>query len=309
MQSPHAAERAQQIKVHLALLFVQVTFGSWHVFGKYALRHFQPFALADLRVLGAAPIFLALAFGTGPSKPKKADLGLLALLGLLGVTANQLLFIVGLSHTTATNAGILMPSIPVFTVALGALLGAESLGARRSFGVLVAVGGAFVMLDPARFDLSSDRLIGNLMILGNCLCYALFMVLQRGIVQRMRPIAVIAWAYLFGGLGALLIAGPALFSSDFGAVPALAWWTVAYVIVVPTTINYALITWAIKHTSPAVVATYTTLQPITSAVLAAIFLGESVGVPEAIGFVLIVAGLLIVSRDSSGRRPVEIAHD
>lgn len=295
--------------MHLALLFVQVTFGSWHVFGKFALRYFEPFALADMRVLGATPIFLALAFGTGDSKPAKKDLGLLALLGFLGVTANQLLFIAGLRHTTATNAGILMPSIPVFTVALGAMLGLEKLGKKRALGVAVAVGGAFVMLDPARFELSSGRLVGNLMILGNCLAYALFMVLQRRIVQRMRPIAVIAWAYLFGGLGALIVAGPALLSLDTATIPAIAWWTVVYVVLVPTTINYALITWAIKHTSPAVVATYTTLQPITSAVLAAIFLGESVGWPEAIGFVLIVAGLLIVSRDSRGRSPVEVAHD
>jgi len=232
---------------------------------------------------------------------------LLAALGFLGVTANQLLFIVGLRSTTATNAGILMPSIPVFTAAFGSLLGIEKLGMRRAVGVAVAVSGAFVMLDPARFDVSSDRMFGNLLILGNCLCYALFVVLQRGIVQRMRPIAVVAWAYVFGGLGAVLVAGPSLFSIDTAAIPPLAWWTVIYVIVVPTTLNYALITWAIKHSSPAVVATYTTLQPITADVLAAIFIGESVGLPEAIGFVLIVAGLMIVSREPRGGNAVDQA--
>lgn len=297
------------MRVHLALLFVQVTFGSWHVFGKYALRFFEPMALADLRVLGATPIFLAASFAGGSGLPKKSDLPILIVLGLLGVTMNQLLFIEGLSHTTATNAGILMPSIPVFTVAIGAIFGAEYLGKKRALGVAIAVGGAFVMLDPTRFDLSSGRLIGNLLILGNCLAYSAFMVLQRGIVHRMKPLAVIAWAYTFGGIAALIVAGPALFAMDVASIPAIGWWTVVYVVLVPTTINYALITWAIKHTSPAVVATYTTLQPITSAVLAAIFLEETVGLPEAIGFVLIAGGLFLVSRAPANRRPVEVAHD
>src|SRR5687767_4043319 len=93
------------LTVHLALLLVQLTFGSWHVVGKYALRYFEPFQLADLRVVGAMPLFLSAAFLTGPALPKKGDVPLLIVLGLLGVTANQLLFIAGLGHTTATNAG------------------------------------------------------------------------------------------------------------------------------------------------------------------------------------------------------------
>ena len=49
----------------------------------------------------------------------RATCRILALLGFLGVFANQLLFIHGLEHTTATNASILMPSIPVFAVGGG----------------------------------------------------------------------------------------------------------------------------------------------------------------------------------------------
>jgi len=44
-----------------------------------------------------------------------------------------------LRFTTATNAAILMPSIPVFTVAAAALLGAERLTRRRIVGGLAVV--------------------------------------------------------------------------------------------------------------------------------------------------------------------------
>ncbi len=79
--------------------------------GKLLLEHMPPLALASLRVAGATPLLLLLAWFLERRLPPLRELPVLALLGLLGVTANQLFFIVGLQHTTATNAAILMPSI------------------------------------------------------------------------------------------------------------------------------------------------------------------------------------------------------
>lgn len=309
-------------RVHLSLLFVQVTFGSWHVFGKYVLGHIDPFALAGMRVFGAVPLFFGIAQVLDRRRarsdrarvriaPALGDLPQLALLGLLGVAANQLLFIVGLEHTTATNAGILMPSIPVFTAVFAALFSVERMPLPKLIGVVLAVGGALSMLDPTRFRADDGALFGNLLILSNCLCYALFVVLQERVLVRLPALTVIAWAYLFGGIVVALVTTPTLLGGSYGAVPPLAWWTVLYIVVVPTTLNYALVSWAIKHSSPALVATYTTLQPVTAALLASLFLEESVTEREVLGFLLIVAGLFLVSRaprpgasgESSGHAP------
>ncbi len=79
----------------------------------------------------------------------------LALLGGLGVARNQILFIFGLQHTTATNAAILMTSLPVFAVAAAAALWRSSASARRRLlGIALSVAGALVLVNPLRF---SDR--------------------------------------------------------------------------------------------------------------------------------------------------------
>jgi drug/metabolite transporter (DMT)-like permease len=290
-------------QVHAALSFVQVAFGSWHVFGKYVLHYLHPLVLADLRVLGSVPLLLGLTFMTERALPKKSDLGLLIVLGLLGVFANQLLYIFGLQHTSATNSGILMPSIPVFAAALAVLFRIERISIQKTVGIGLAVAGSIVMLDVGTIDLAKGgaTLFGNLLLLGNCVCYAGFLVLQRSILHRMRPLAVVAWSYLFGGIGVIVVATPQLLSADLSGVPTLVWWAVAYIVLVPTTLTYALVSWAIKWSSPALVATYTTLQPVTAAILAWIFLGERAGGREAIGFVLIVIGLFVVSRAAHSR--------
>lgn len=297
MASPPSAppSPAPALKVHLGLLGAQLAFGGFHVVAKAALRELAPFALAGLRVALASPILLALAWRHDRVIPKGRDLATLALLGGLGVFANQVMFISGLKFTSATNAAILMPSLPVFAVAASALLGVETIGPRRLQGIALSVAGALVLVNPLRFSGGHDAAIGNLLILGNCLAYALFLVLQRPILQRLPWRTVIAYSFFLGGAATLAVAVPALRALDPARVSAGTWWMVAYIVLIASVFAYAANTWAVRRSSPTLVAAYTTVQPLITALLAVLFLHESLGWSEASGFALIAAGLWRVS--------------
>ena len=139
---------------HLALLAVQISFSGLHIVGKVVLEHLPPLAVASLRVLVATPLFLGLAWYVDRKLPPWKSLPQLALLGLLGVFLNQVLFVIGLKYTTATNAAILMSSVPVFAVGVGWLTRIERIGPRRLTGVILAASGAVVLLDPRRFSIA-----------------------------------------------------------------------------------------------------------------------------------------------------------
>jgi drug/metabolite transporter (DMT)-like permease len=260
------------------------------------LAEMHPLALAVLRVGFATPVLLAIAWRRDRVLPARRDLPWLALLGALGVFGNQVLFIWGLSLTTATDAAILMPSIPVFAAGLAVALGLERVGLRRLAGIALAVAGGLVVLDPTRFSLADRAAVGNLLILVNCLFYAGFLVLQRPVLERLPWRTVIAWSFLFGSLGVLAVGGGELAALEPGAVSRGAWLGVAFVLLFPTVLGYLLATWAVRRSSLTLVAAYTTLQPPLSALLAAAFLDERFGVAEEIGFSLIAGGLWLVSR-------------
>ena len=289
-------------RVHLVLLFVQVAFGGFHVIGKAVLSHLDPLAVAGIRVIGATPLLFLMAWWLERALPTLRDLPTLAVLGLLGVFLNQILFIIGLQYTTATNAGILMPSIPVFTAAIAALFGVERLDKGQAVGIALAVAGAMVMLNPFGFAMTRSTMFGNLLIILNCLSYAGYLVLQRPILRRLPPLTVTAWSFLFGGLGVVAVSFSSLLNLSITAVPALVWWGLLYIVLIPTALNYALNTWAVGRSSPSLAAAYIPLQPVAAGLLAALFLGESAGWREAMGFVLIVAGLFLVSRGMNRRR-------
>src|SRR4051812_39380971 len=97
------AERS--LAPHLALLAVQVLFGTWPVVGKIALRYMPTTTLVTVRVVGAA---LALALlqrlAGGNHRISRRDYAWFALFAALGIVGNQLLFVKGLSLTTVVDA-------------------------------------------------------------------------------------------------------------------------------------------------------------------------------------------------------------
>jgi len=117
-------------RIHLALASAQAGFALFPIFGKIALASIPPLAFSALRVVGAVLILDAYRLSREREKIRPSDRKRLLVYGLLGVSFNQILFILGLSLTTAINTTILTATIPVFTLAAAALLGRESLTAR-----------------------------------------------------------------------------------------------------------------------------------------------------------------------------------
>jgi drug/metabolite transporter (DMT)-like permease len=301
--SPPTTTSRPDVRVHAALLFVQLTFGGFSVLGKIVLGVLPPMALAGMRVLFAAPLLMLLALRRERRLPSFRDLGMLAVLGFTGVFINQILFIVGLHHTTAINASILMPSIPVFTVAVAMVTRVERPSARRLVGIGISVIGALTMLDITSFTFSSGTGYGNFLVLLNCLSYAVFLVLARPVLLRLPPLTVIAWTFALGGAGVAVLAAPTLATVSWAAIPSHVWLAVAYILLLPTLVNYLLNTWAIKRSSSSLVAAYTTLQPVAAGVFGVLLLGERITGLEVAGFCMIGAGLGLTSftrtRDTS----------
>lgn len=288
-------------KIALLLLAVQMTFAGYHVSGKLIFRHLSPLDLAGLRVGFATPLLLILAWHKDHTLPRLRDLPVLALLGLLGVCLNQVLFAFGLYRTTATSASILMLAIPVFAVAIGAISGIEHIGWRRQIGIASALFGAVVMLHPTASSMSESAASGNLLIVLNSLCYAGFLVFQRPILRRLPWLTVIAWSFLFGSIGVESLAARDLSHLTSSQFPPEVIALLVYVILLPTVFAYSTNTWGVHRATPIVVAAFVTLQPAATSLLAHFVLGETLNWQDVLGFTLILAGLIRVSL-SSGKR-------
>ena len=292
-------------QIHAALVGAQTGFALFPIFGKLALASIPPFAFAALRVVGAVLILDAFRLFQQRESIQPRDRRRLFLYGLLGVSFNQLLFILGLSQTTAINTTILTATIPVFTLAIAALLGRELMTSRAAVGILLAAGGGWVLLTAQRFSWDSSSFRGVSLLLLNCMSYSLYLVLSRPILAHYRVATFTATVFRYGAILIVAFALPQLLRLPWSAVPAAAWLCVAAVIVLCTAIPYLLNSWALARTHASHVAFYVFLQPVITTALAIAFLGEKLTSQTLLAAILIFVGLgVTMIRGHLSARPV-----
>jgi drug/metabolite transporter (DMT)-like permease len=291
---------------HLALAAVQVFFGLFPVFGRIVMepgRGFTPWALATWRIsFGALALGLVAVFVYGRRAwPGRRDLGWLALHAITGIVVNQGLFLAGLARSTAMNTGLLICLIPVFTFTVAALAGREAFAWRRALGVVVALVAALPLVLGRGVSLSAEHALGNLLLVGNMVSYAFYLVFSKPLTQRHPPLVVIAWVYM------LSVPWLPLFALQGPLMPAESrpelWWTLAFVLVFPTTLAYLLNMFALSRVAASTTAFYVFAQPFVTALAAWLVLDERLEpelLPAALG--LFVGLALVVKPGGIGSK-------
>jgi len=293
---------------HLALIGVQVMFGTWPIFGKIVLRSMSSISLVGLRICGAALIFAILKPNVGEFRqlPRRV-ISWLVFSSLLGVSANQLLYVKGLSLTTAINATLLSTTIPVFTLAVSIALGHDQSTFRNIAGIALAVAGVVYLVDPFRGNFSAQTTLGNILIIANSLCYGAYIAVSRDLVKRYGALNVITWLFLIGAVLTLPLSAYAWSRDNLASVSASAWITLIYVVLVPTVGAYYLNAWALTRVAPSIVAIYIYLQPLLAFGLAPLVLGESWNSRTLVACALIFAGVAVVTIGSRSRAIEEVS--
>lgn len=298
-----------QALVNVVLVLVQVMFASMAIAGKLVLPEIPPQALVVIRVGGAFTVLFLAYLITGRGRVHSGrDWAMLAVIGLLGVTANQNLFLMGLERTTAINASILVTTVPIFTVLYSVLGRQESASASKIGGIAIAGLGVVYLIGPDRVSLAPNLALGNALVVMAMACYAGFLVLTKPLLRRYDTLTVIVWAMFFGLLGTLPVGLATLSRVSPTEVPVGIWVLVAYIVLVPTIGAFFLSGWALKRSSSQLVAAYIYLQPLVTASIApAVLEGERVTPRMIVAGLAIFAGLglVIIGEGREGRRSSE----
>lgn len=254
-------------------------------------------ALVAARYAAATAVFAGLsALRPGP-RPAMGDLPLLAMLGLIGVTVYNLLFFYGVSLSTAVNASLIVPtSVPVVSNILAAGLLGEKITRGRVGGLLLAAAGVATVSIGGQAGFGPVSLIGDLLLVGAVLSWALFTVLGRVALRKYPPLTVTTFAHYAGTppLVAVALLDPA--SPGFLLAPPLAWAMLAYLVVFATVIAFVWYYAGVRLVGAGRAALFLYLVPVGSVLLAVVVLGEPLYPAQVLGGLLVVGGLLLAQR-------------
>jgi drug/metabolite transporter (DMT)-like permease len=294
--APSAAPRALSVS-DLALVFVVIVWGTNYTVVKEALGSFPPLAFMALR-FGLAAVAMAVVLHTREGwKPlPRATLLKLVGLGLVGNTLYQFCFIMGLAHTTAANSGMLVAGTPVMTALLGAALGVDRLSRPLAMGLALAVPGMLLIVSARGPDLDASTRVGDFLILGASLCWALYTVGIRSLGAELSALRITALTMITGAPGVVLMGLPSVMSLKLENIGPGAWFGVVYSALIPLVLAYIVWNRSVQAVGSSRTGIYNSGTPVVAATTAWLVRGEQPTGLQIAGAALVISGVILSRR-------------
>ncbi|XP_062097159.1 protein WALLS ARE THIN 1-like [Humulus lupulus] len=329
----------ERLQLHGAMLALQFGYAGFHVVSRAALNMgISKLVFPVYRNIIALLLLLPFAYFLEKKERPAMSLNFTIqffFLALVGITANQGFYLLGLENTSPTFASAIQNSVPAITFLMAALLRIEQVRINRKDGISKVIGTIFCVAGasvitlykgptiysptpplqsaaapllqslPSLGDASGKNwTLGCVYLIGHCLSWSGWLVLQAPVLKKYPArLSVTSWTCFYGLIQFVIIA--AIVERD-----AQAWifhsggevFTIFYAGVVASGIAFAVQIWCIDRGGPVFVAVYQPVQTLVVAIMASIALGEQFYLGGIIGAVLIIVGLYLVLWGKSEER-------
>jgi drug/metabolite transporter (DMT)-like permease len=235
-----------------------------------------------------------------PAPVTHADWVRLAWLGLVGHCLYQYLFVGGLARTSVANGALIVSSTPIVITFLTSVTGHERLGRLHWAGTLVSLAGIYMVVGGGA-HVSSESLRGDVMLMGAVLCWALYTMGARPLMERHSPVGVTALSMLIGTVVYVPVAAPNLVRVDWAAVSGATWVKLVYSATFAICIAYTIWYAAVRAIGSARTSVYSNLIPIVAMTTAWVWLGEPLGSTKLLGAAAVLAGVAVARMRGFGR--------
>jgi drug/metabolite transporter (DMT)-like permease len=286
------------VQAHIAVLLTNLFFAINYSLVKYISPSLVgPYALNIIRVGGSLVLFWMLwLFARDKPKLYRKDIGRLALCGLLGVAINQMLFIKGLTMTTAIHASILMLCSPILITILALWILKERITAWKIAGLSLGIFGSVLLIAGKQSTAQPvDYLTGDIFIVLNGISYAIYFILVKPLMGKYTPLQVVRWAFTFGFVMMLPVGWSQFAETRWQAFDINSIIVLLFVVIAGTFLAYVFNAYGIRVLGPGVTSAYIYIQLVFAVSIAAIFFNEVLTLLKVCAGLLILGGVYLVS--------------
>jgi drug/metabolite transporter (DMT)-like permease len=141
-------------------------------------------------------------------------------------------------------------------------------------------------------------------MVGATLCMALYNVWSRPFIARSSALGFVTSGMGIGAAVLVLVAG---FSGGFAVVSSFGapqWLAVSYLAIFGGALAFYLWVFALQRTTPTRVASTMTVNPIAASLLAAIIVGEPIGLSLLFGIAAVAVGIWVASTTRSAPQAI-----
>jgi drug/metabolite transporter (DMT)-like permease len=292
-------------KAHLALLAANVIYGANYIIAKGIMPDkINPSAFVFIRLSCCMILFWSIKFLFINEKVERKDILMLALCGLFGGAANQLLFFHGINLTSPIDASIIQTATPVLVLIFSFIILKERITKNKVVGIIMAGIGAIVLIVYGNKSVGTSSFLGNLFVLLNACSYGLYLVLVRTLMKKYHAITVASWVFLFGFIYVFPFGISDFLNTNFESFTTNTYLTIGYVVLFTTFLAYLFNIFALKHLAPSVTSSYVYLQPVVSFILVSIMAfvytqgqySKDINIIKILCCILVALGVYVISK-------------
>jgi drug/metabolite transporter (DMT)-like permease len=283
-------------KVYVCLSIVYLVWGSSFLFTKIAVQNLPPALFAGIRFVTAGVLLALIAefYGHGRLPTQFIEWRHVTIAGFFMVFISNGLNTWSIQYLASNEAALLNGTSAFWIVGLG-VFGRRGHPLSRSaiLGLVIGFIGAVLMLIP-KGPLFSKGSLAQLGVLTACASWSLGTLYYRSITTQLSSMMFMALQMLMGGLMLLALA---LARGDSMHWPPNTAGLIAlgYLTFLSSGLAYTAYGWLTMHATPALISTYSYVNPAVAAVLGWLVLHEHLSGLQLVGMAVIIVGVCILT--------------
>ena len=292
----------KKIQAHIAVLFANILFSiNYQTVKLIVPSKMGAPALNICRVLGCVILFWLFYFIRPRTKATidKKDIPRFLICAAAGIFFNQILFIKGLSLTSAIHASLLALATPIIIIFIAAWVLKDRLSALNITGIILGICGALILI--LMKDVShtaSNIVLGDIFIVLNAISYALYFVLVKPLMLKYSPLHVIRWVFTIGLIFMLPYCWSSFMQTNWQNFTSPNWISLGFIIVGGTFLSYLFNLFGVSEIGASATGSYIYTQPVFATLIAMLFAGEKLGLIKIIAAILIFGGVYFANYKS-----------
>lgn len=268
--------------------------GGQYVVSKVVLTFIPPWILLEIRFLISLVVLGIWVWVIGKWKVYAQDLKWLALIGLVGYTGSIGFQFIGTHLSGAAMGSLITSSSPALISLFAWMILKEKMNLKKMAAVFVATIGVLIVVDLTQISNVSTSFIGNMILVGAAVTWAIYTVLSRVQTMKYDSLTVTFWANLFGVLFTTPIAWWEWNRTSFELpTDLLIWLGIIYIGIISTALAFYFWNKGFEYIDAATGSLFFFVQPVVGSLFGAWLLGEKLSIHFYIGALFIGLGIFL----------------
>ncbi|MBC2655732.1 drug/metabolite exporter YedA [Pseudomonas sp. MSSRFD41] len=286
-----------------AFFALYVIWGSTYLVIRIGVQYWPPLMLAGIRFVLAGSLMYAFLRWRGVPAPTWAQWKAAGIIGILLLSfGNGAVTVAEHLGVASGVAALAVATVPLFTLLCGYFWGTRNTRLEWAGIILGMIGIGMLNLGS---NLQSSPL-GAALLLFAAAAWAFGSVWSKHLPLPQGAMASAA-EMLVGGV--VLLLGSLLRGERLEAMPALeGWLALAYLAGFGSIIAFNAYMYLLKHVRPAAATSYAYVNPAVAVLLGIVFVGESIGLEEALAMLVIISAVVLIGLPQ-WRKPKAVARE